>query len=149
MDAQSVASYNQRRLEVVDLNPITSFQIALQMVHRLVAALILLGVAGSAWLAWRTTGLRSLVTRLSLGWVALILVQALLGVATIWSNKAADIATAHVLVGALALATSAALSIILTKDLLNQTRPSLQSATRQNDLASSFAAHPASAVGLK
>jgi heme A synthase len=33
--------------------------------------------------------------------------QILLGAATIWSNKAADVATAHVLVGALSLATGA------------------------------------------
>ena len=38
--------------------------------------------------------------------------QALLGAATIWSNKAADIATAHVMVGALALALGALLSVM-------------------------------------
>src|SRR5258708_20412980 len=36
--------------------------------------------------------------------MALVVTQALLGAATIWSNKAADIATAHVLIGALSLA---------------------------------------------
>jgi hypothetical protein len=44
----------------------------------------------------------------------LILVQALLGAATIWSDKAADIATAHVMVGSLALALGAMLSIETT-----------------------------------
>jgi heme A synthase len=38
---------------------------------------------------------------------ALILLQVGLGAATIWTNKAADVATAHVLVGALALAVGA------------------------------------------
>jgi heme A synthase len=37
----------------------------------------------------------------------LILLQVGLGAATIWTNKAADVATAHVLVGALALAVGA------------------------------------------
>ncbi len=40
-------------------------------------------------------------------WLALILFQVGLGAATIWTNKAADVATAHVLVGALALAVGA------------------------------------------
>jgi len=41
--------------------------------------------------------------RLSLFWLGLALFQVGLGAATIWTNKAADVATAHVLVGALAL----------------------------------------------
>jgi heme A synthase len=45
-------------------------------------------------------------------WLALILVQAGLGAWTIWSNKAADVATAHVLVGALSLVTGALWCII-------------------------------------
>jgi cytochrome c oxidase assembly protein subunit 15 len=40
-------------------------------------------------------------------WLGLILFQVGLGAATIWTNKAADVATAHVLVGALALAVGA------------------------------------------
>ena len=49
--------------------------------------------------------------------MGLILVQALLGAATIWSNKAADIATAHVLVGAVSLAFGLILSIILSAEI--------------------------------
>jgi heme A synthase len=41
--------------------------------------------------------------RLSWFWLGLTLFQVGLGAATIWTNKAADVATAHVLVGALAL----------------------------------------------
>jgi len=37
---------------------------------------------------------------LSICWVALLFLQLTLGAWTIWSNKAADIATAHVAVGA-------------------------------------------------
>ena len=37
MDADSVARYNQQRIEVVAANPITAFQIGLQMIHRLLA----------------------------------------------------------------------------------------------------------------
>jgi heme A synthase len=44
--------------------------------------------------------------------LGLILCQVALGAATVLSDKAADIATAHVLVGALSLATGAMISII-------------------------------------
>jgi cytochrome c oxidase assembly protein subunit 15 len=104
MDAASVSRYNQHRLETVSLNPITSFQIVLQMAHRIVAALVLAAVAGCAWQTLRRFGTRSALGKLALVWLGLILTQALLGAMTIWSNKAADIATAHVLGGALSLA---------------------------------------------
>jgi len=103
-DPAAVMHYNQQRLEVTDANPITAVQIILQMVHRVMALLILVLVAFSAWLSRRRLGPTAVATRLALGWCGLILAQALLGAATIWSNKAADMATAHVLVGALALA---------------------------------------------
>ncbi|MGH7967249.1 MAG: hypothetical protein ACREIC_00835, partial [Limisphaerales bacterium] len=55
------------------------------------------------------------VSRLTATWLGLILVQVLLGAATIWSNKAADIATAHVLVGALALALGTLLNLVAAR----------------------------------
>ncbi len=45
-------------------------------------------------------------------WFLFICVQGLLGAATVWSNKAADIATLHVVFGALALALASLLSMI-------------------------------------
>ena len=104
MDAASVALYNQHRLEMVSLNPITSFQIGLQMAHRIVAALILAAVGACACQTWRQLGAKSVLGKLGLVWLGLVLTQALLGATTIWSDKAADIATAHVLGGALSLA---------------------------------------------
>ena len=113
MDAQSVARYNQQRLEIVAVNPITPFQIGLQMVHRLVAVAILGLVGFAAWLGRRRLGSHHILARLATGWFGLILLQAALGAATIWSNKAADVATAHVLVGALSLMCGGILSILL------------------------------------
>ena len=37
MDAASVAHYNAQRIEIIAANPITAFQIGLQMAHRLLA----------------------------------------------------------------------------------------------------------------
>lgn len=109
-DAASVAKYNEHRVEITSVNPITAFQIGLQMVHRIMALLILAAVAFCARRAWRTT-----FSKLAFFWLGLILVQAGLGAATVLSNKAADIATAHVLVGALSLATGALLSILAVR----------------------------------
>jgi cytochrome c oxidase assembly protein subunit 15 len=112
-DAASVARYNQDRVETTNFNPITAFPVELQMVHRIVALLILCAVGFCAWRAWRKSS--GLVVKLSVFWFALILCQAGLGAATILSDKAADIATAHVLVGALSLATGIILSIIAAR----------------------------------
>lgn len=108
MSAEAVARYNLQRVEVVAMHPITSFQIGLQMVHRIVAVLITVAVI---WCFARTRSGTSL-RRWAAVWLGLILVQVALGAWTIWSNKAADIATAHVVVGALSLVTGALASLI-------------------------------------
>jgi len=69
-------------------------------------------VAAGVWQAWRRLGGRNRLTQLAAGWLALVLAQIGLGMATILSNKAADIATLHVLAGALTLATGALWCVI-------------------------------------
>jgi heme a synthase len=110
--AAAVQSYNENRMNVIAENPITAFQIVLQMLHRVVALVICVLTATCAWQAWRRLGQKDPLTKLALAWLGLILVQALLGAATIWSNKAADVATAHVLGGALSLVTGALWCVI-------------------------------------
>ncbi len=44
-----------------------------------------------------------LLTRLSAGWLGLILLQVALGVATVWTGKSPNVATLHVLIGAMTL----------------------------------------------
>ena len=107
MDADSVMRYNQQRIEITAVNPITGFQVGLQMVHRITALLILMGVGVVAWRVRWIGPAGVLLRRLAFVWLGLILVQVGLGAWTIWSNKAADVATAHVLVGALSLVTGA------------------------------------------
>jgi cytochrome c oxidase assembly protein subunit 15 len=105
--AAAIARYNAERVEVTNVNPITAFQVVLQMIHRLAAFLILAGVAAAAWLARKRLGGKDPLTKLAIFWLALIVFQIGLGMATIWTNKAADVATAHVMVGALSLVTGA------------------------------------------
>ncbi len=118
MDADSVARYNQQRIEVMAANPITAVQIGLQMIHRLLAMTILIAVAYAARSTWRVLGRKSYLSWMVLFWLGVILTQVLLGAATIWSNKAADIATAHVLVGAVSLALGAIMSIVSYRELM-------------------------------
>lgn len=122
MDADSIQNYNARRVETTAVNPITAAQIGLQMAHRVMALGILVCVTAVAWraqrgstdlqfgpsVAKRNEPIRSsacLLSRLAFVWLALVLIQAGLGAWTIWSNKAADVATTHVLVGAFSLVT--------------------------------------------
>lgn len=111
----AVAHYNANRMDVVAEDPITAFQIVLQMVHRIVALAVLVLVAASAWLAWRQLGWKNPLAKLAVFWFTLIVCQIALGAATIWSNKAADVATAHVLGGALSLVTGALWYIIASR----------------------------------
>ncbi len=117
MDAISVAHYNQQRAEITAINPITGLHVVLQMVHRLMALLICIAIASCAWSARQLAGRKNPLKWLTLFWFGLILAQALLGAVTIWSNKAADIATAHVLIGALALALGFMLNMISFRDV--------------------------------
>ena len=109
MDDAAVALYNQMRLESTAAHPITATGVALQMAHRILAVLILASVLIAAGKTLRRLGPRPLPGRLAFLWIALIAIQIGLGAATIWTNKSADIATAHVAVGALSLATGAML----------------------------------------
>ncbi len=85
------------------LSDVDAFQIWLQIVHRFVAVVI-----GVAVVAFCTQVLRyareiNALRRLSIGWAILFFVQFTLGAWTIWSNKAADVATTHVAAGAIML----------------------------------------------
>jgi len=104
---EAIAGYNAHRPPGTIGNPITAFQVNLQMVHRLVAYTIFLGVAAAALLARKKLGGRDGLTKFAWFWLGLLLLQIMLGAATIWSNKAADVTTLHVMVGASALLTGA------------------------------------------
>jgi cytochrome c oxidase assembly protein subunit 15 len=99
----AIAGYNAHRVEMNGENPITAFQVVLQMIHRLVALLIFLGVIAAAFLARKKLGGSDGLTKFAWFWTALLTVQIALGIATIVTNKAADIATLHVMVGAISL----------------------------------------------
>jgi heme a synthase len=109
---EAIQRYNAQRMEITNSNPITAFQVILQMVHRIMALAVFICVALCAALAWRNLGARDALAKFAFSWLGLIVVQIGLGAATILTNKAADVATAHVLVGALSLVTGALWCII-------------------------------------
>jgi len=101
--AAAVADYNAHRPPGLIGKPITAFQVDLQMVHRLVAYAIFLGVAAAAFLSRKKLGGADGLTKFAWFWLGLLTLQIGLGAWTIWSNKAADVTTLHVMVGASAL----------------------------------------------
>jgi cytochrome c oxidase assembly protein subunit 15 len=94
------------------LSDVTAFQIWLQMAHRFLALLIAIGVIAFCLRVWKGSPGFVKLRRLSIFWVALVICQIALGAWTIWSNKAADVATAHVAVGAIMLSFGVSISAI-------------------------------------
>jgi cytochrome c oxidase assembly protein subunit 15 len=90
---------------------VTAFQIWLQLSHRFMAVLIGAGVIASLIVA-RRTGPAPLLSRFTDSWFLLLACQITLGAWVIWSNKAADVATTHVAVGATMFALGVALSAV-------------------------------------
>ena len=113
MDQAFLKRINSQRVNVEQPKPISSFQIGLHMAHRVVALSIVLVVASIARKTRRELGADALPAKIALAWLAVICAQAGLGASTVWSNKAADVATAHVLLGALSLLTGAILSLVV------------------------------------
>jgi heme a synthase len=101
-DEAFLEQVNLQRHDYRDFAPITASQIYLHMAHRINACLVLVSVFSCA-LVLRKGGSSPGVRRWLNLWIALIFSQAFLGAYTVWSNKAADVATAHVALGALSL----------------------------------------------
>jgi cytochrome c oxidase assembly protein subunit 15 len=85
------------------LSNVTAFQIWLQMVHRFLALMIAIAVIAFCIRVRRDAPRFAALKRLSIFWVVLVGCQIALGAWIIWSNKAADVATAHVALGAVML----------------------------------------------
>ncbi len=97
-DAASVAKINQERAAEGQVAT-SATQIALQMVHRILALVIFVGILSFAYLSRKYLYLKYFGAI----WAFLICIQIFLGAWTIWSNKAADVATTHMAIGALSL----------------------------------------------
>ncbi len=102
------------------LSDVDAFQIWLQMAHRFLALVIAVTVVALSLRIWRDVRHVAALRRLSIFWVALVICQITLGAWTIWSNKAADVATAHVAVGATMLSFGVSICAICWRILQGQ-----------------------------
>src|SRR3954468_24348035 len=96
----AIAALNAWR-DTQALSDVTPFQIWLHMAHRLGAVVVAIGVIAIWVTARKRNAELALLRRLSNVLVTLVICQIALGAWTIWSNKAGDIATTHVAVGAI------------------------------------------------
>jgi cytochrome c oxidase assembly protein subunit 15 len=94
------------------LSAVTAFQIWLQIVHRFLALVIATAIIAFCLRVLREAPGFIAFKRLSIFWVAGLACQIALGAWTIWSNKAADVATAHVALGAVMLSFGVSISAI-------------------------------------
>jgi cytochrome c oxidase assembly protein subunit 15 len=94
------------------LSQVTAFQIWLQMAHRFLALIIAVTIITFFVRVRNVAEAPAALKRLSVFWVALVISQIALGGWVIWSNKAADVATAHVALGAIMLCFGVIISAI-------------------------------------
>ncbi len=113
-DAVSLDAYNRARHDHREFKAISAGQIYLHMAHRIGALVVFGHVLGCLLKLRRAVGGAHPLARGAGGWFALICVQFGLGIWTVLSTKAADIATLHVLVGAASLVTGALLTLLAT-----------------------------------
>jgi heme a synthase len=110
------------------LSDVTAFQIWLQMAHRFLAFVIAIAIIAFCARVWREVRRFGALKRLSLLWVALVFGQIGLGASVIWSNKAADVATAHVALGAVMLSFGVSISAIcwrISQTKTDRARPAI------------------------
>lgn len=125
-DASSIDEYNAERIDPRQFNRITAGQIHLHMMHRFNGILLLFLVPFAAWRFWSSErGLPG--AGLAKGWACLIFLQAILGILTVLMNKPADIATAHVLTGALCLVIGVVLFLAAREFSIATVKPVMQS----------------------
>jgi heme a synthase len=129
-DEVSLAKLNRDRIDYREFNPITKNHVVLHMSHRIMAIGLFLTAAILTVYAVRKLPKCHWLGSFLIVWFSIICLQALLGAATVWSNKAADIATLHVVLGAVTLALGTLLSMIALR--LAQPVPSHVSASAES-----------------
>jgi cytochrome c oxidase assembly protein subunit 15 len=87
------------------------------MSHRIGALTVVVTVGAAGWFAFRHLSGSPILRRLSVTWCFVVLCQVILGAATIWTNKSADIATIHVAMGALSLMNGTMLVLVSSRYL--------------------------------
>jgi cytochrome c oxidase assembly protein subunit 15 len=119
----AIATINAAR-DRVGMSDVSAAQIWLQMAHRFGAVLVAIGVIWFFVCAHREK--ISPLSGLSTSWLICVFVQIALGASTIWSNKAADVATTHVAVGATILGLGAIICAFCSRRIETPVSPTHQ-----------------------
>ena len=114
-DANAMEWINDQRRWRWGLDPVTVPQILIHLSHRLWAMAVTVSILMTFQTLWRKhRDSKSLIFPIGI-LNFLLMIQIGLGAFVIWTNKAADIATAHVAIGSLMLVTSFLLTLISFK----------------------------------
>ncbi|MEM9445185.1 MAG: COX15/CtaA family protein [Verrucomicrobiota bacterium] len=114
LDPGYLETLNDFRNEILHMPPTSTAQIFLHFIHRLVAySIIALFIGSYIWLATRhASSFRPFRKPITI-WGGLIFFQAALGIATVLTLKAAEVATLHVANGATILAFGVVINLII------------------------------------
>lgn len=115
-DPAALDAINSHRAWVQHLPPLASLtQLWLHFAHRVGATLVTLAICTTAWQVFRKFGTSRAAGRTAVILSGLLVTQVTLGVLTVYTRKSADVASAHVAVGALTLMTAAVLTAVLAR----------------------------------
>jgi heme a synthase len=115
LDASALEQVNETRVWKLGLERVTFFQLGVHLLHRLGAVLIGLGTLYLIRVIWRQCSNVPSLKQWGIVLLVLFVVQFGLGMSVIWTSKAADIATAHVAVGALVFVVSVLIALTCYK----------------------------------
>lgn len=123
---EALVRANATRIDSRDFHPITAGQIQLHMAHR-VGAVVVFSLLIALWLRVRRAVESGQWPRRLTGlWLAGGVAQFTLGAFTVWTNKAADVATLHVVTGASLLVIGAVFTFLLYAPPVPQQSPALR-----------------------
>jgi len=111
MNPDQLDAANWIRIRQFDLDPVTMSQIWIHFVHRFGAVVVSVMILSQATVVFRRYRRQPRLFRPAALLVGLLAVQLTLGVLTVLLRKPADVASAHVAVGALVLVTSFVLTV--------------------------------------
>jgi cytochrome c oxidase assembly protein subunit 15 len=122
MNAAQLAEVNSLRVWKLDLPAVTLSQIWLHYTHRIGAIVVSVGILGLFAHIMLFHRNRRLLVGLASALPVLLGTQLVLGLATVYYRKPADVASLHVAVGALVLMTSFCLAVVARRLYWKETR---------------------------
>lgn len=100
------------------LPPQWDYRVTLQFAHRVMAVVLTVAIAMLWWRVRRDPGATPALRGAATALLVLLVVQILLGASVIWSLRRPDLTTAHVIFGALTLATAFGLACLAHRDTI-------------------------------